>query len=101
MTTGMRTPLYKSFTQIQETDALAPNGFWRINHTRPIRHWGAVQCNPEADLRKICLLVKEGPAPTFQTMVANGQLETTKSIVELKFEAGDIDFQEVVIVMEN
>ena len=36
---------------------------------------------PEADLRKIRLLapqsiVKEGPAPNFQIMVANGQLET-------------------------
>ena len=50
---------------------------------------------PEADLRKIRLLapqsiVKEGPAPTFQIMVANGQLETPKSTVELKFEVGDI-----------
>ena len=43
---------------------------------------------PEADLRKIRLLApqsiaKEGPAPTFQIMVANGQLETPKSTVEL------------------
>ena len=47
---------------------------------------------PEADLRKIRLLapqsiVKEGPAPTFQIMVANGQLETPKSTFELKFES--------------
>ena len=46
---------------------------------------------PEADLRKIRLLapqsiVKEGPAPSFQIMVANGDLETPKSTVELKFE---------------
>ena len=45
---------------------------------------------PEADLRKIRLLapqsiVKEGPAPNFQIMVANGQLETPKITVELKF----------------
>ena len=44
---------------------------------------------PEADLRKIRLLapqsiVKEGPAPNFQIMVVNGQLETPKSTVELK-----------------
>ena len=41
---------------------------------------------PEADLRKIRLLapkaiIKEGPAPGFQIMVANGQLEKPKSTV--------------------
>ena len=61
---------------------------------------------PEADLRKIRLLapqsiVKERPAPTFQIMVANGQLETPKSTVELKFEVGDIEFHEIFIVMEK
>ena len=61
---------------------------------------------PEADLRKIRLLapqsiVKEGPAPTFQIMVANGQLETPKSTVELKFEVGDIEFHEIFIVIKN
>ena len=61
---------------------------------------------PEADLRKIRLLapqsiVKEGPAPSFQIMVANGQLETPKSTVELKFEVGDIEFYEIFIVMEK
>ena len=61
---------------------------------------------PEADLRKIRLLapqsiVKEGPAPNFQIMVANGQLETPKSTVELKFEVGDIEFLEKFIVMEK
>ena len=61
---------------------------------------------PEADLRKIRLLapqsiVKEGPAPNFQIMVANGQLETPKSTVELKFEVGDIEFHESFIVMEK
>ena len=60
----------------------------------------------EADLRKIRLLapqsiVKEGPAPNFQVIVANGQLETPKSTVELKFEVGDIEFYEIFIVMEN
>ena len=43
---------------------------------------------PEADLRKIRLLapqsiINEGPAPNFQMMVANGQLENPKSTVEL------------------
>ena len=61
---------------------------------------------PEADLRKIRLLaplsiVKEGPAPNFQIMVANGQLETPKSTVKLKFEVGDIEFHEIFIVMEK
>ena len=61
---------------------------------------------PEADLRKIRLLapqsiIKEGPAPNFQIMVANGQLETPKSTVELKFEVGDIDFHEIFIVTEK
>ena len=61
---------------------------------------------PEADLRKIRLLapqsiVKEGPAPNFQIMVANGHLETPKSTVELKFEVGDIEYHEIFIVMEK
>ena len=61
---------------------------------------------PEADLRKIRLLapqsiVKAGPAPNFQIMVANGQLETPKSTIELKFEVGDIEFHEIFIVMEK
>ena len=61
---------------------------------------------PEADLRKIRLLapqsiVKEGPDPSFQIMVANGDLETPKSTVELKFEVGDIEFHEIFIVMEK
>ena len=60
---------------------------------------------PEADLRKIRLLapqslIKEGPAPSFQILVANGDLETPKSTVELKFEVGDIEFHEIFIVME-
>ena len=60
----------------------------------------------EADLRKIRVLapqsiVKEGPAPNFQIMDANGQLEIPKSTVELKFEVGDIDFHEIFIVMEK
>ena len=61
---------------------------------------------PEVDLRKIRLLgprsiVKEGPAPNFQIMVANGQLKNPKSTVELKFEVGDIEFHDIFIVMEK
>ena len=61
---------------------------------------------PEADLRKIRLLapqsiVKEGPAPNFQISVSNGQLETPKSTVDLKFRVGDIEVHEIFIVMEK
>ena len=61
---------------------------------------------PEADLRKIRLLapqsiVTEGPAPSFQLMVANGDIETPKSTFELKFEVGDIEVHEIFIVMEK
>ena len=34
-------------------------------------------------------------------MVANGQLETSKGTIELKFEVGDIEFHEIFIVMEH
>ena len=61
---------------------------------------------PEMDLRKIRLLspqsvIREGSPPNFQIMVANGQLETPKSTIELKFEVGDIEFHEIFIVMEH
>ena len=61
---------------------------------------------PEADLRKVRLLapqsiVREVPSPSFQIMVANGDLETPKSTVKLKFEVGDIEFQENFIVKEK
>ena len=61
---------------------------------------------PEMDLRKIRLLspqsvIREGPPPNFQIMVANGQLETPKNTIELKFEVGDIEFHEIFIVTEH
>ena len=61
---------------------------------------------PEAHLRKIRFLasqslIKEGPAPSFQIVVANGDLETPKSTVELKFEVGDIKIHEIFIVTEK
>ena len=61
---------------------------------------------PEADLRKIRLLVphtilNEGPPPEFQIMVANGQLEAPTATVELQFEVGDIIFREQFIVKTN
>ena len=61
---------------------------------------------PEMNLRKIRLLspqsvIRDGPPPNIQIMVANGQLETPKSTIELKFEIGDIGFHEIFIVMEH
>ena len=62
---------------------------------------------PEMDLRKIGLLlspqsdIREDAPPNFQIMVANGQLETPKSSVEVNFEVDDIDFHEIIIVIEN
>ena len=61
---------------------------------------------PEVDLRKIRLtapntILKEGPPPDFQIMVANGQLEAPIATVELQSEVGDITFKEKFIVMTN
>ena len=61
---------------------------------------------PEMDLLTIRLflpqsVIREGPPPNFQILVANGQLETPKSTVELKLEIGDIEFHEIFIVMEH
>ena len=61
---------------------------------------------PEMDLRKIRLrspqsAIREGPLPKIQIMVANGQLETPKSTIELNVEVGDIEFDETFIVIEN
>ena len=62
---------------------------------------------PEMDLRTIHLLSPQSgirecpPPPIFQILVANGQLETTKSTIELKFEFGDIEFHEIFRVVEN
>ena len=59
---------------------------------------------PEADLRKKSSLapqfiIKEGPL--FQITVAKGDLESSKSTVELRFQMRDIEFHERSIVMEN
>ena len=60
----------------------------------------------EADLNKIKLLSNEaikdtGPAPNFQIMVANGQLERPIGTVLLEFEVTDFHFQENFIVMKT
>ena len=61
---------------------------------------------PEMDLQKVLLLspqsvIRECPSSNFQIMVANGQLETPKSTIELKFEVGDIEFHGIFIVKEH
>ena len=61
---------------------------------------------PEADLRKTPRLapqsiVKQGSASNFQITVANRQLESPKSTVELKLEVDVIEFYEFFIVMEK
>ena len=43
----------------------------------------------------------QSTAPNFQIMVANGQLGTQTSTVELKFEVGDIFFHGIKIVKEK
>ena len=60
----------------------------------------------EADLVKIRLLapqtiLNEGPTPDFQTLVANGHLETPSATVELHFEVGDVLFEEPFKVKTN
>ena len=82
-----------------------PMDFGELKLDGPI-DTGAHCSATEADLRKIRLLApqsifKESPALSFKIMVANGDLKTSKSIVELKFEVGDVEFHEIIIVMEK
>ena len=61
---------------------------------------------PETELPKYRLLaqhtiLKEGPLPEFQIMVANGQLEAPIATVELPFEVGDNTFREKFTVLTN
>ena len=83
-----------------------PMGFGELTLDSLVDAGALSSAIPEADLRKIRLfvpqsIIKEGPAPNFQIMVANGQLETPTSTVELNFEVGDIDFHEIFIVMKK
>ena len=60
----------------------------------------------EADLRKICFLApqsigKKGTCSNIPNYGRKRTLETPKSTVELKFEAGDIEFHESFFVMET
>ena len=77
-----------------------PMDFGELNFDG-LRDTGALtSAIPEADLRKIRLLaphtiLKEGPPPEFQIMVANGQLEAPFATIELQFEFGDITFRDM------
>ena len=91
---------------MQKTHVVFPNGLWGIDHRWTINTGALSSAIPELDLRKIRLqspqsVIREGPPPNFQIMVANGQLETPKSTIELKFEVSDIEFYEIFIVMEH
>ena len=83
-----------------------PMGFGELTINGLIDTGALSSALPEVDFRKIRLLsaqsvIREGQPPNIQIMVANGQLETPKSTIELKFQVGDIEFHEIFIVMEN
>ena len=83
-----------------------PMGFGELTIDGLVDTGALTSAIPESDLRKIKLLttqsiIKEGPPPGFQIMVANEQLEKPKATLELKFEVGDIEFHEIFIVRDN
>ena len=90
---------------MQKTHVVFPNGLWGIDHRWINRHWGVIQCNPRngppENPTSPQSVIREGQPPNFQIMVANGQLETPKSTIELKFEVGDIELHEMFIVTEH
>ena len=91
---------------MQEAYVVFSNGLGELTIDGLIDTGALSSAIPEMDLRKIRLLspqsvIREGSPPNFQILVANGQLETLKSTIELKFEGGDIEFHEIFIVMEN
>ena len=66
---------------MQEAYVVFPTGFWGIDHKWSNLHWAL--------------------SPNFQILVANGQLGTPKSTIELKFEVGNKEIHKIFIVMEN
>ena len=83
-----------------------PMNFGELTIDRLIDTEASSSAIPGIDLRKIRLLspqcvIREGPPPNFQVLVAKGHLETPKSTIELKVEDGDIEFHEIFIVMDN
>ena len=66
---------------MQETHAFFPMDFGELTIDGLMDTGALSSAIPEMDLRKIRLLspqslIREGPPPNFQIMVANGQLET-------------------------
>ena len=79
--------------------------FRKLTLDGPIDTGALTSAISEQDLNKIKLLAPEaitdtGPAPNFQIMVANGQLETPIGTVCLTFEVADFMFKENFIVMK-
>ena len=79
--------------------------FEKLTLDGPIDTGALTSAISEQDLNKIKLLAPEaitdtGPAPNFQIMVANGQLETPIGTVCLTFEVADFMFKENFIVMK-
>ena len=90
---------------MQEAYAVFPNGCGELTKDGRIETEALSRGIPEMDFRKIRLLspqsvIRESPPPNFQIIVANRQLDTPKSTIELKFR-GDVEFHEIFIVMEN
>ena len=61
---------------------------------------------PDMDFLKIRLffpqsVIKEGPAPKVQIMVANGQSEHAKGTIEIYFEVSDFELYEIFVVMDR
>ena len=82
-----------------------PMDFEKLTLDRLIDTGALTSAISEEDLNKIKLLSNEaikntGPAPNFQIMVANGQLERPIGTVLLQFEVADFQFQENFIVMK-
>ena len=83
-----------------------PLGFGKLNIVGLIDRGALSGAIPEAELPKYRLLaqhriLKEGPLPEFQIMVANGQLEAPIATVELPFEVGYMTFREKFTVLTN
>ena len=83
-----------------------PMDFGRIDNRRSNRHWCTYQRYIRCRSQQIKLLssssiVDTGPAPNFQIMVANGQLENPIGTVELRFEVADFEFRERFIIMKT
>ena len=83
-----------------------PMGFGELTIDGLIDTGALSSAIPEIDLQKIRLLssqsvIREGLPPNFLIVVANEQLETPESTIQLKLEVGDIAFHEIFVLMEH